>query len=88
MRKGLLIAIVAIGSAITGSAQTSQSGLGGLSISAKQIRRIDNQQTFSGNVEIVIGGTRVRADTATFDMDTKTIDLSGHVQLTLPPETK
>lgn len=80
MRKALLIAAVTIGSAITGGAQTSQSGF---SISAKQVQRIDDQQTFSGSVEIVISGARVRADNATIHGDTKTIDLSGHVQLTL-----
>lgn len=80
MRKGLLIAIVAIGTTITGSAQTSQSGF---SMTAAHLERIDGQTVFSGKVEIVVAGVRVRADNATIHSDAKTIDLSGHVQLTL-----
>lgn len=84
MRKTVLIAVVAIGSAITGSAQTSQGASPQLSITAAQVQRIDARAYFSGKVEIVVSGVTVRADNATFHCDTNTIDLSGHVQLTLP----
>lgn len=83
MRKGLLIAVVAIGSAITGSAQASQGDIS-IKVNASQINLIDDSTTAAGNVEIVISGARLRADNATFHSGTKTIDLSGHVQLTLP----
>jgi len=81
MRKGLLIAVVALGSVITGSAQTSQAQY---KLTAAHVQRNNGRTFFSDSVEIVVAGVRVRADNATFHSDTNTVDVTGHVQLTLP----
>ena len=87
MRKGLLIALVLLGTVITGSAQTSQKTSNPLQVTVSQTERIGDVTYFSRNVVIVLtDGSKITADTATFHTSSNTVDLTGSVRLTLKSE--
>jgi lipopolysaccharide assembly outer membrane protein LptD (OstA) len=87
MRKGLLIALVLLGTVITGSAQTSQKTSNPLQVTVSQTERIGDDTYFSRNVVIVLtDGSKITADTATFHTSSNTVDLTGSVRLTLKSE--
>jgi lipopolysaccharide assembly outer membrane protein LptD (OstA) len=90
MRKVFIIALVIVGAAISGDAQTKSTGNlpAGSKVSADRIETSGGDVLLSGNVELHILGAKVSADSVIFRQSSQTFELEGHVQLLAVPAAK
>jgi lipopolysaccharide assembly outer membrane protein LptD (OstA) len=90
MRKMFIVALVIVGAAITGAAQTKPTGNlpPGSTVTAERMETSKGDVAFSRNVAISMPGVTVTADSAIFRESSQTFELEGHVQLKVVPPAK
>jgi lipopolysaccharide assembly outer membrane protein LptD (OstA) len=87
MRKVFIVALVIVGAAIAGDAQTRPTGNlpRGSTVTAQRMETSKGDILLSGKVALSIPGATVTADSAIFRESSQTYELEGHVQLKVIP---